>query len=299
MYRRPGPVRQQGFGLLSFVYLTAIISLSLVVGYSGLLARKVSNELLSTQNKYTAEVVQQLEDAWPQFASRLDSPDTAISGVPVQDVLRVSGIVLSPRARAEMSAVQVVPGEGLTYRNVVVYLSTETDETNPPDLEGFRATGEFKSCSDESQPCADRPFSVFSSRDIQRALARETQLRLNKVASKAQFYFKARMLQDVERNIDVNYFRRPDGACVVTFMDLGCMDTYEPLASLNGMGGVDVSRAANRLGLNDEELFTAWGDPIEVSNLQDSVTDATPYTMSFRARKPDGTYIVLKAVQQL
>lgn len=299
MHSRPRPVRQQGFGLLSFVYLTSIIALSLVVGYSGLLARKVSNELLDRQSRYASEVVAQLEAAWPQFAARLDSPDTSISNVPLADVLRVSGITLAPRAQAEMSSVLLLPGEGLTYRNIVVYLNTETDTTNPPDLDSFRATGEFVSCSDPGQDCAQRPFAVFSSLDIERGLARETQLRLNKVASKAQFYFKARMLQDVEKNIDVNYFRRPNGDCEVEFMDLGCVDTYQPLATVNGMGGLDVSRMANRLGLNDEELFTAWGEPIEVSNLQDSVTDATPFTMSFRARKPDGSYYILKAVQQL
>lgn len=297
--RRPSPVRQQGFGLLSFVVVTSIVALSLVLGYSGILTRKVANELLSTQAKYVKDVAGQIEAMWPQYAGRLDDVNMAVNTATAADVVRLAGVNLKPFAFVEMSSVLTVPSEGLSYRNVVVYLAAETDEANPPELDQFRATGVFQSCTDMAAPCADRVFHVFSSLELERDMAREARSRLNKVASKAQSYFKARMLQDVERNIDVNYFRRPNGACEVQPMDLGCVDTYQPLATANPLGGTDLTRMAINLGYNDEELFSPWGDAIEASNLQDSETGATPFTMSFRVRNPAGGFYTIKAVQQL
>lgn len=296
--RRPSPMRQQGFGLLSFVVITSVVSLTLVLGYAGLLTRKVANELFSSQQKYAEQVALQIEELWPQYAGQLDSPVLGAS-VTAEDLLRTAGVSLQSGARVALSDVLSLPAEGLTYRAVVVYLPSETDESNPPDLERFRLTGEFRSCSDETAFCGDRAFFVYTSLQAERDLIRETQLRLNKVASKAQSYFKARMLQDVERNIDVNYFRRPFGGCEVVEVDLGCADVYEPLVQVDPLAGATRTRMAAQLSLTDEELYSAWGQPLEASNLQDSVTDASPFSMSFRARKPNGDYISIKAVQQL
>lgn len=296
--RRPSPMRQQGFGLLSFVVITSVVALTLVLGYAGVLTRKVANELLTSQQQYAEEVARQIEAMWPQYAGQLDSPVQGAS-ITADDLLRTAGVTLRPMARVVLSDVLTVPGEGLTYRAVAVYMPTETDESNPPDLEHFRTSGEFRSCTSSSDFCAQRAFYVFSSLQTERELVRETTLRLNKVATKAQSYFKARMLQDVERNIDVNYFRMPNGGCEVTVTDLGCVDDYTALASVAPGGGLQRIRMAQQLMLTDEELFSAWGQPLEASNLEDSVTDATPFAMSFRARKPNGDYIFIKAVQQL
>jgi hypothetical protein len=296
---RQGPLRQQGFGLLSFVVVTTVVALSIVLGYAGILTRKVANELAETEMAYLKDVSARIEAVYPQYAGRLDDASGANTSS-VSDVLRLSGVTLRPIATAVMSNVFVSPApESLAYRNIVVFLPSDTDPTNPPDLARFQTTGVFGSCADASADCGERAFHVFSSLELQRELSRETQLRLNKVASKAQSYFKARMMQDIERNIDVNYFRQPSGGCEVTEMDLGCLDTYLPLATDSGMRGLTVSRMARNLSLTDEELFSAWGDPIEASNLLDSVTDATPFTMVFRVRNPAGGYYSLTAVQQL
>lgn len=291
-------MRQQGFGLLSFVIATTAVALTLVVGYAGNLTRKVANELQETEMAYLKEVSNHIEAIYPSYAGKLDDVSGANKAT-VADVLRLAGVSLKPIATAAMSNVLTVPSEGLSYRNIVVFLPSHTDGVNPPNLDLFRTTGSFQSCTNAGAECTLRNFQVFSSLELQRDMGRETQLRLNKVASKAQSYFKARMLQDIEKNIDVNYFRQPSGGCEVFDIDLGCVDNYAPLAQDNGMGGLTRTRMANNLALTAEELFTAWGDPIEVSNLLDSVTDAVPFTMAFRARKPSGGFFTLKAVQQL
>jgi hypothetical protein len=300
--RKPGPVRQQGFGLLSFVIVTTVVALSLVLGYAGILTRKVANELAESEKAYVKDVSNRIAAMYPQYAGRLDSSSGSnISSI--ADVLRLSGVTLRPIAAAAISNVFTSPawpqGEGLSYRNIVVYLPADTDSTNPPDLARFRTTGIFASCTDAASECGDRVFHLFSSLDLQREMSRETQLRLNKIASKAQSYFKARMMQDIERNIDVNYFRQPSGDCEVSALDLGCTDTYMPLATVSSAGGLTVTRMARNLSLTDEELFSAWGDPIEATNLLDSETGSTPFTMSFRAQKPAGGHYTLRAVQQL
>jgi len=295
---RPTRLRQQGFGLLSFVAVTAFIALSLVVGYSGLLTRKVANELELRQEAKVGEVVSRLEAMWLQHAGQLHLPSSVLTVTP-QTLTEAAGMVLPAGVQMTVSDVLPAAAEGLVYRNVVVYLPAETDEVNPPDLPTFVSTGVFKSCTNSAAECAPRVFKVFSSLDLQREFAREAQLRLNKVASKAQSYFKARLLQDIERNIDVNYFYRPSGGCAVEDIDLGCLTGYEPLATESG-GVVSRSRLAQRLSLNDEELFSPWGGPIEAANVgQGNSTSEAPFSMSFRVVNPAGGYYIIRAVQPL
>lgn len=287
--RRPTPSRQQGFGLLILVVLTAMVTLMFVTGYSGLLTQQAANTLKATQERYLLETSKSLEAVWEQHAATLDAPgNTATSA----DILRMTGI--SPRHGSQLllSNVLFSTVDNLTYRNAVIYVPTDSDTTNPPNLAHFLATGEFISCTNSSEPCDTRVFRVFSSLETQRKKSAETYFRLQKVAAKAQSYFKARMMADPEHAIDINYFRAPSGSCNATpAMDLGCsMDTYQPLHS---------QAARLMFGLSDEELYTAWNTPIEVSNLQDSSTTAVPFSMAFRARRPLGDYVIVRAVQQL
>ncbi len=294
--RRPNPVRERGFGLLAFVLLTAIVAFTLVVGYAGVMTRKEASRVPARQEAYLRQVALQVEQAWRASAYVYDAPGPSNS-LTAEQVLTAAGVVPQYGLQAALSNVRV--SDGIAYRSLVVYLPAETDESNPPNLASFRSTGEFQSCSNTSQECATRSFLVFSSLDLQRELTKETQARLNKLAFKAQGYFKARMLLDPERNVSVNYFRKPMGACEVMDNDLGCMDTYQPLVVLGGPSSYSRTRMATALGLTDEELFSAWGYPIEASNLQDSVTDDAPYTMAFRAARPSGGFLTVKAVQQL
>lgn len=287
--RRPIPSRQQGFGLLILVVLTAMVTLMFVTGYSGLLTQQAANTLKTTQERYLLETAKSLEAVWEQHAVTLDAPGSTATSA---DILRMTGI--SPRHGAQLllSNVLISTVDNLAYRNAVVYIPTESDTTNPPNLAHFLSTGEFISCINAGDVCDARVFRVFSSLEVQRKKSAETYFRLQKVAAKAQSYFKARMMADPEHAIDINYFRAPSGSCSATRdMDLGCsMDSYQQLRN---------EYAKYVFGLSDEELYTAWNTPIEVSNLQDSSTTAVPFSMAFRARRPLGDYVVVRAVQQL
>lgn len=300
--RRPGPSRQQGFGLLVFVIATAIVAFTIVVGYAGNLTRKQLVELVPRQNKQLDISLQLVEKMWLQNAYYLDY---AAGTRTIDEVLQLAAVDQRGGMLGALSDVMTIPAEGIAYRALVLYFPTGTDgaddenPANPPDLAHFKATGEFKSCADPGAPCAERVFRVFNSVDVERALAKETSARLQRIAQKAQSYFKARMLQDPERNISVNYFRRPSGGCEVFPQDLGCLDTYEGLVTMSSSTTYVRSRIATILGLNDEELFSAWGQPIEASNLQDSSVAAAPFSMALRARKPLGGFMTIKAIQPI
>lgn len=287
--RRPIPSRQQGFGLLILVVLTAMVTLMFITGYSGLLTQQAANTLKATQERYLLETAKSLEAVWEQHAPTLDAPGSTSTAA---DILRLTGI--SPRHGSQLvlSNVLVSAVDNLSYRNAVLYIPTDSDSSNPPNLAHFAATGEFISCTNSAATCDERVFRVFSSLEIQRQKSEETYFRLQKVAAKAQSYFKARMMADPEHAIDINYFRMPSGSCSATpGMDLGCsMDRYQELRN---------EYAKYVFGISDEELYTAWNTPIEVSNVQDSNTTAVPFSMAFRARRPLGDYVVVRAVQQL
>lgn len=288
---------QQGFGLLIFVIVTAVIAFSLVVGYTGVLTKSQANRLQATQSDYLSEVRTQVMAFYQRKAFALDQQSMS-NPVSVNDLL--AGALVRKRfgLQAALSDVLSLP-DGVRYRRIAVWLPSDTDTDNPPDLSSFTQTGKFVSCTNLGSPCADRQMAVFDSIDLERELQKETQARLRHIALKAQAYFKARTLQDPERNISVNYFRPLANICTPRDMELECLDIYTPL-SVPAIGGALVpSRTASTLGLTGAELVSAWGLPIEASNVQDAVTDDTPFTMVFRAARPSGGYYSIRAIQQL
>lgn len=293
---RPSPARQRGFGLLSFVLVTAALAFSLVVGYAAVLTRQEANGLADKREAFLTQQLELLESYWRANAYAIDRTGLG-NTTTAEELFKAARLTNQYGLALALSDVRVQASEDIAYRVAVLYLPAETDETNPPDLQRFRTTGEFQ-CANPGADCASRVMKVFSSLELQRELQRETQARLTQVAQKAQSYFKARMLQDPERNVSVNYFRKPLGACVVEPMDLDCVDTYQALMG-TGVNGSNKLLMATNLALADEELYSAWGLPIEASNLQDSETLDTPFTMVFRALKPSGNFMRIIAVQQI
>ncbi|KWU17834.1 hypothetical protein [Burkholderia cenocepacia] len=293
---RLSPKRQQGFGLLVFVLIATTIALSLVLGYSGLLTRQEALARPAKIQAYLSDARSQILSFYARNLSQIDS--ASVGSVTATDLL--SGANVNVRYGMQAALSNPLAGDsGLSYRRMVLYLPTETDGTNPPDVAGFVANGNFQSCIDSSKECATRYYMVFDSLTLEKAALTETKHRLEQVAYKAQAYFKARMLLDPEHNISIDYFRPAFGGCSPGLNDLQCLDTYTPLAVMSSGSWSALTNVPSTIGLTNEELISAWGDPIQASNLTDSETGSPPFTMVFRAPSPFGGYFTVKAVQQI
>lgn len=294
--RRPIPMREQGFGLLVFVLIVAAVSFGLVLGYTGVMVHEEAQSQQQRGQGYVDSVVRAVEQSWKAAPKIVDSPSVS-NTTTAEQLLADASVRVQHGLKVELSS--VLNQDGVYYRAFVAYLPSITDESNPPDLATFKATGVFKPCTTPGPTCVEPVFNVYSSLELEKELMADTQNRLLRIAYKAQSYFKARMLLDPERNIGVNYFRAPHGSCTVSGHDLGCTDFYTPLASMVSAGGYTPHHVAITLGLTTRETFTPWGDPIEFSNLEESQTSGPPFTMAFRAPLPGGGYKKIYAIQQL
>lgn len=290
------PSRQQGAGLLFFVVMMTVIALSFVLGYSGVMARQQATSSERAHREYVAQSLLKIEQAWRLNAYAYDSPASQ-SSLTVDSVLSNAGVLPRFGMEAVLSGPLVDPATNLTYKVLAIYLPRILDGEAAIDFTGFKASGVLPPCSGAT--CPDRILESFSSLDLERELNVETNARLNRIALKAQAYFKARMLQTPERDVSINYFRKPSIDCVVSAIDLDCLDAYTPLSEMTDGSTLTASRTANNLALGSGELLTAWGQPIEASTLLDSSTSSPPYTMVFRAKTPTGAYLKVIAVQQL
>lgn len=284
--------RQAGFGLLAFVAIAAIVAITFVVGFSSVMTKEQANQLRAKQEAYLTAVVDGVSGFYRKNVFRIDELSMG-NTVTAEILLENSGH--SPRYGVKAALSQLLPGDsGRYYRKFIVWLPGDELTANF-DEAAFVTTGQLPNCS--VPDCTLPIFQVFDSRAIHAEYADETRARLQRIAYKAQAYFKARMLQDPEKNISVNYFRMPFGDCVSGPRELECLNTYQPLASATANGTVEPSKTATILGLTDEELFSPWGTAIEASTLQDAVTDDTPFTMVFRAKDPFGNFIRVIAIQ--
>lgn len=293
----------RGAALLSFAIFLGMAILSIVMAFTASIATKQANTLGTRQQAYLDTIRQKVEAYYKANASVIDSSlnwpsfDSARLQKEILEVEKWGATVWISKPLAANDPVR--------FRRIVVFLRTDTDDRNPPDASHFVETGEFISCPDSGQPCEPRRFLVFDGQEIQKANYRITVARVESIASRAQAYFKARALQDPERNVSINYFRPPFGNCVgIAPHDIPCLEEgswfYRPLE------GTEASaRVMSLLGLDPSFALNAWGMPIEVANAGPDVnwcqpTDCLPpFTFAVRTQSPYGGFIKVRAVQQL
>jgi hypothetical protein len=292
---RVGAKRSGGFALLAFVLAVSVAALGIVLGYASLLTREQADALPATQQAYLEELARRVEHIYRERATtgvgttmQLQQWRAFGEG---EDVLAL--VESSPRWDVQATVTEpLADAHGAPYQRVVLWLPTQSDAVNPPNLEQFQATGEWVSCT-KASPCDTRALVAVDGQALQRELRMRARERLAVVAYKLQSYFKARVLQDPERSIALNYFRNPrGGSCPTTPVapDLGCLDTYQ----------VPSATFAQRANLTAEDLVSPWGEAVEVSNLQDSETQRAPFTMAVRAPVKGTTeYLQVFALQPM
>lgn len=295
--RRPGPQRQQGFGLLAFVLGASIFGMSLVFGYSGVWAKE---HLFASQNQkrdYVDTMVEQLSLKYPSIAFDMDS--TRGEAITEKQILDYLNQPIKWDVRVEKSNV-LKSVEGLPYRVYAFWLGANDLEDNPPNIAHFKNTGVMM-CGDAA--CDPAYYmTLWSSQDIERQMANDTEKALERIVKKAQVYFKARQLQDPEKTVSINYFYKPSNVCKTpNSLDLGCLETYTNVATVTKSGNTQKivpSEFARNLALSDADLISGWGLPIQISAVEDAEHELTPYTLAIRAMKPDGTFMKKTAIQQ-
>lgn len=296
--KRPSSLRKQrGFGLLAFVMLSGVLAFSLVVGYAGVLTRTEAANIIQKKADYLEQVEAQLESYWRQNAGSLDR--LGLGNALAEDALvSQAGISLRYGLRLAISDVLTVPGEPVSYRKVLLLVPSAHIDLEDLNLGEFFTLGRTPFCQTIAEvECAQGLIRVFSSQPIQQEYTAQARGQLTRIASAAQSYFRAQMLQDPERNLSVNYFRAPSGSCGSVTGQMPCIDAYTALATLDLAGRPTPHSAAVILNLSNQDLITPWGSPVEASNLQDSESTTPPYTMSFRVRTPSGQNISIKALQ--
>lgn len=293
--RRLSP-RQQGFGLLAFVIITATIAFSIVIGYAGVLTKSHANQLRQAQRTYLSEAREQVLEFYRENALTLDDA-TAAGALSADQLLDASNVRRRYAVQAAISNPLFLAG-GQSYRKVALWIPAEGSAETPMDVARFEQNGEVVGCAAPGGDCPEWPVLIFDSGDLELKLQEETLKRMIRVAYKAQAYFKARMLQDPEKNISVNYFRPTIGCPGGNGVELVCMDVYTPLVSIFN-GTAQLSATAMAIGIAEQDLLSAWGLPIEASNGLDAESTVPPFTMVFRARTPSGGYISIRALQPI
>lgn len=266
--------QNSGSALLVFIVAVSVISLTLVVGLAHQFSVAQNLKLPERQQKYLRTINQQLELA---YEARANDPETHPAGVRHADVPGGSDVLSWTTLQPKWGVSAIISNrlshpDGFFYRRVAIWLPREGDSANPPDVAKFVSTGEFDPC--RGSTCPDRAFEIFDSMPDEQRRFDVTRKRMGYLALRAQSYFLTRQLQQPERNVSVNYFRDPVGACVRQARDIGCIDSWTRLES---------TPIPELLSLSSSDLVSSWGTPIEVINqAPEAQTDDAPFTLVYR-----------------
>lgn len=229
---------------------------------------------------YLSGAATALRTWYGQNAARLDADDTPWDGLAL---LASAGVTRRYGLRVAVSARQGLPcppapGECLAYRVIALWLPP----VSTPDTSAFdAATGAFA-------PAAKATWTLVSGQDIERQAVARSRDTMADLQGALQSYFISRQRDDGASTTDTNWFRATP--CSNTLAGaLPCVDTWTPGAAsgLGPLAGIDASR-----------FYDAWGQPIQVSNLQHSSL-APPYAMALKTVTPWGSPLEATVLQPL
>lgn len=305
--------KQQGAALLAFTVALAIVTFTIVMGYSISSAKHQVAELESNQTAYMADVRAKLVSAYASNALTLDSDSSWTAVNDGKAMLALAGVV--PRWDIEAKISPPISREGVKYRIIAAYLPYEADGPAPAEVPVMANDGTFSPCPANTADClARRKYVVVSDGfAIQRGNAKKAMAQLEQLTLNAQSFFKAKTMLDPEHNVSVNYFRPPYGGCSPVAEQLPCLDTPAPIFGVSPAirQGNTEQGMAELLGLPNSPVLNPWGLPVEACNGPFCVDAATgkganwepvfgpPYSMVFLTRTPWGGVYRLYAVQQL
>ena len=287
--------KQDGFGLLFFVVILGTIALNLLMGTMSSVIRDDHQLQTKNQKKALESLVSNMEVYYNSNLASIDSSSLTTAAVKAE---AAEFLPLATVSRVQYFASEPLTQNGITFRRWVFYVPSMTEESNPPAISTFQTTGVWQPCQDTSLECVEGAYVVFSSDQLHRVASIRAYQTLSKVVLKAQGFFKTRRIQDPQLSTVPNYFRTEANDCSFVHPDdLGCIDTYQPLATISG-NVLTPTDTAKKLQLSENELLSPWGTVLELSNMQDSEYQSVPYSAAFRFKGPNNTYITMKAVQQ-
>lgn len=285
---------QRGAALLSFAIFLGVIVMGAITAMSSGILRKQQATLELRQRAYVDDIMARVEMFYETNAGQLDR-DSTWANFSENNFKAAALDQQRFNVELKLSNRLTAPDNTVKYRRVLVYLPTDTDATNPPDLSSFETTGTFHSCSDPSLPCDKRVFAIYDAMDLQKRNYADTVRRMQQIALNAQSYFKARVLQDPERNAAINYFMPPSGCASAHPNDIPCL----PLAG-GGFVNLDYAGVEGPLALSPAMYLNAWGTPIQVTNMAPHAETAMPpYSLVIRTQSPWGGFLSVYATQAL
>ena len=284
--------QNSGSALLVFIVIISILALTFVVGLGHQFVTAQHVQLIERQKSYLAVFAQRMADA---YHDRANDPLRHPAGTRHSEIPGGMDVTDWPNMAPKFGAQAVISNrlanpEGFFYRRIAVWLPTEDELANPPDVEKFVTTGVFDSCT--LPPCQSRVYEVYDSSSDERGRFDVTRKRLGQLALRSQSYFLTRQLQDPERNVSVNYFRDPVGNCAQLTADIGCIDNWTR---------VENTAIPRLLDLSPGDLISQWGTAIEVINdAPEAQVDDAPFSLVYRTctdTRPSCIRVV--AVEQL
>lgn len=303
--------KQGGFALLAFTVVLAIVTFTIIMGYSVSSAKHQVAALDANQKAYLADVRGKLAAAYEAQSLTIDG-DSTWTNVPADGraLMALAGIV--PRWDLQVRISPPISREGVKYRVMAAWLPTDSDTPDEPIL---AADGTFNPCPANSVDCVGRRnyVVVTDGFTIQRNNAKKALAQLEQLTLNAQAFFKAKTMLDPEHNVSVNYFRPPYGGCSPVAEQMPCIDSPAPIFGVSPpiRQANSVQSMAELLGLPNSPVLNPWGLPVEACNgpacttagerpvRWSPISDGPPYTMTFQTSTPWGGVYKLYAVQQI
>lgn len=232
--------------------------------------------LAASEDAYLDTVARHLEQHYRLNAAAIDAGP--VYSLPAGQLWSQLGI--EPRPMLRLGISDRVNGSEVRFRRFAVWLKRGEPDPTIFDV----ATGSLA-------PGQGVIYRIVDGEAIQGALLEETLVRMKRFGQQLERRFRAKFEGDPLRSLSVNHFRPVGPACSAGMDDIPCIDTHTNAAL--------AADFAALISVDAAVLVNAWGEPLTVSNREDSRWTAPPYSMAIRSTLPWGGSVLVNAIQPL
>lgn len=232
--------------------------------------------LSASEGAYLDTVTRRLEQHYRLNAAAIDSgPAYSITAAQL-----LAQLGIEPRLTLRLAISDRLNGSEVRFRRFAVWMKRTEPDSTVFDV----ATGSFT-------PGQGVAYRIVDGEAIQGALLEETLTRMKRFAQQLERRFRAKFEGDPLRSLNVNHFRPLGPACSTDTDDIPCIDSHTSAAL--------AADFTTLLSVDAGTLVSAWGEPLTVSNREDSRWTTPPYSMAVRSALPWGGSVLVNAIQPL
>ncbi len=267
---RKYPQQQSGFVIMSMLVATAVIGMLIYMGFSNDLSRITGAQLEIERQEWIVENGKALDEWYIRNAWLIDNNPLAIDS---ETIASQAGITL--KYSAQLLSSTRLNRNGVSYHVIAIWLPQTGLTGTTFDIN----TGTITEGSYANASIPRLKYHITNGFTIESQLVSESLSTMAKTGARLEAWFAGQAALATSTDVDKNWFRQSNCTALSDPRFLPCITGFTSAGSIFSNAAIGVAN----------DLVSAWGRELSITNDPSLVSAIHPYSLLLQADTPWGT----------